>query len=200
VLRVVAKTGRHGEPPGISGVAVRRQSVVFALQGLLERLEDWNEIVSSLRCGRPALHARTCPRAGQRRRQYLVPIPTPWVWRCWLADIRSEDVVTSRFRRRAAGHHGDKRFGARGVGVGWAELVEMARIGAKHEGVGSRRRAGRPVRNHIREASVVMLYLLPRFVTRLSRNAPSCPARASPHDYRAVAARQGAFDGRTRRR
>jgi len=70
-------------------------------------------------------------------------VPTPWVIveeMLKLADIRGEDVVydlgsgDGRLVITAA-----KRFGARGVGVELqTELVETARIGAKHEGVTER--------------------------------------------------------------
>jgi hypothetical protein len=82
-----------------------------------------------------------------------------------------------------------KRFGARGVGVELqTELVEMARIGAKHEGVADRVKfvQGDLFETDIKEASVVLLYLLPRFVTRL---VPRFRAELRPgtrivsHDY-----------------
>src|SRR5437879_4411845 len=120
-------------------------------------------------------------------------VPTPWVIveeMLKLADIRGEDVVydlgsgDGRLVITAA-----KRFGARGVGVELqTELVEMARIGAKHEGVADRVTfvQGDLFRADIRSASVVMLYLLPRFVTRL---VPRLRAELRPgmrivsHDY-----------------
>ena len=107
-----------------------------------------------------------------------------------LADIRSDDVVydlgsgDGRLVITAA-----KRFGARGVGVELqTELVEMAGIGAKHEGVADRVKfvQGDLFQADIRPASVVMLYLLPRFVTRL---VPRLRAELRPgtrivsHDY-----------------
>jgi len=120
-------------------------------------------------------------------------VPTPWVIveeMLKLADIRGEDVVydlgsgDGRLVITAA-----KRFGARGVGVELqTELVEMARIGAKHEGVADRVKfvQGDLFETDIRSASVVMLYLLPRFVTRL---VPRFRAELRPgtrivsHDY-----------------
>src|SRR5256886_4858223 len=107
-----------------------------------------------------------------------------------LADIRGEDVVydlgsgDGRLVITAA-----KRFGSRGVGIELqTELVEMARIGAKHEGVADRVKfvQGDLFQADIRSASVVMLYLLPRYVTRL---VPRLRAELSPgtrivsHDY-----------------
>jgi SAM-dependent methyltransferase len=120
-------------------------------------------------------------------------VPTPWVIveeMLKLADIRAEDVVydlgsgDGRLVITAA-----KRFGARGVGVELqTELVETARIGAKHEGVADRVKfvRGDLFETDIKEASVVMLYLLPRFVTRL---VPRFRAELRPgtrivsHDY-----------------
>src|SRR5256712_310972 len=105
-------------------------------------------------------------------------------------DIRGDDVVydlgsgDGRLVITAA-----KRFGARGVGVELqTELVELARIGAKHEGVADRVKfvQGDLFETDIKDASVVMLYLLPRFVTRL---VPRLRAELSPgtrivsHDY-----------------
>jgi SAM-dependent methyltransferase len=120
-------------------------------------------------------------------------VPTPWVIvqeMLKLADIRGEDVVydlgsgDGRLVITAA-----KRFGARGVGVELqTELVEMARTGAKREGVAERVKfvQGDLFETDIRSASVVMLYLLPRFVTRL---VPRLRAELRPgtrivsHDY-----------------
>ena len=120
-------------------------------------------------------------------------VPTPWVIvdeMLKLADIRGEDLVydlgsgDGRLVITAA-----KRFGARGVGVELqTELVEMARIGAKHEGVTDRVKfvQGDLFQADIGSASVVMLYLLPRYVTRL---VPRLRAELRPgtrivsHDY-----------------
>src|SRR6266581_2324719 len=120
-------------------------------------------------------------------------VPTPWVIvdeMLKLADIRRDDVVydlgsgDGRLVIAAA-----KRFGARGVGVELqTELVEMARIGAKHERVADRVEfvQGDLFQADIRSASVVMLYLLPRYVTRL---VPRLRAELRPgtrivsHDY-----------------
>jgi len=107
-----------------------------------------------------------------------------------LADIRGDDVVydlgsgDGRLVITAA-----KRFGARGVGVELdTELVEMARIGAKHEGVADRVKFvhGDLFEADIGDASVVMLYLLPRFVTRLVprlREELRPGTRIVSHDY-----------------
>ena len=120
-------------------------------------------------------------------------VPTPWVIvdeMLKLAGIRGEDVVydlgsgDGRLVITAA-----KRFGARGVGVELqTELVEMARVGAQHEGVPDRVKfvQGDLFQADIRSASVVMLYLLPGFVTRL---VPKLRAELRPgtrivsHDY-----------------
>jgi SAM-dependent methyltransferase len=119
-------------------------------------------------------------------------VPTPWVIvqeMLKLADIRGEDVVYDL-------GSGDGRLvitaakrGARGVGVELqSELVEMARVGAEREGVADRVKfvQGDLFETDIRPASVVMLYLLPRFVTRL---VPRFRAELKPgtrivsHDY-----------------
>src|SRR5712691_11782056 len=110
-------------------------------------------------------------------------VPTPWVIvdeMLKLADIRGDDVVydlgsgDGRLVIAAA-----KRFGARGVGVELqTELVEMARIGAKREAVADRVKfvQGDLFEADIKDASVVMLYLLPRFTTRLvSHDYPLAP-------------------------
>lgn len=120
-------------------------------------------------------------------------VPTPWVIvdeMLKLAEIRSSDVVydlgsgDGRLVIMSA-----KRFGARGVGVELdSQLVETARIGAKDEGVADRVKfvQGDLFEADIKEASVVMLYLLPGFVTRL---VPKLRADLRPgtrivsHDY-----------------
>ena len=120
-------------------------------------------------------------------------VPTPWVIveeMLKLAGIRGEDVVydlgsgDGRLVITAA-----KRFGARGVGIELqTELVEMARIAAKDEGVADRVKfvQGDLFETDIKDANVVMLYLLPRFVTRL---VPRLRAELRPgtrivsHDY-----------------
>src|SRR5258708_7428880 len=101
-------------------------------------------------------------------------VPTPWVIvdeMLKLADIRADDVVydlgsgDGRLVITAA-----KRFKARGVGVELQpELVELANAGAKKEGVADSVKfiQGDLFETDIREATVVTLYLLPRFVTRL---------------------------------
>jgi SAM-dependent methyltransferase len=120
-------------------------------------------------------------------------VPTPWVIvqeMLKLADVRGEDVVydlgsgDGRLVITAA-----KRFGARGVGVELqSELVEMARAGAEREGVANRVKfvQGDLFETDIRSASVVMLYLLPRFVTRLVprfRAELKAGTRIVSHDY-----------------
>ena len=120
-------------------------------------------------------------------------VPTPWVIvdeMLKLADIRADDVVydlgsgDGRLVITAA-----KRYQARGVGIELQpELVELARAGAKKENVADRVKfvQGDLFETDIREASVVTLYLLPRFVTRL---VPRFLAELRPgtrivsHDY-----------------
>src|SRR5262249_55121006 len=120
-------------------------------------------------------------------------VPTPWVIvdaMLGLADIRADDVVydlgsgDGRLVITAA-----KRFGARGVGVELEpELVALANANAKKEGVADRVKfiQGDLFETDIREATVVTLYLLPRFVTRL---VPRFRAELKPgtrivsHDY-----------------
>src|SRR5262252_2791979 len=120
-------------------------------------------------------------------------VPTPWVIvdrMLSLADIRADDVVydlgsgDGRLVITAA-----KRFGARGVGVELQpELIALANEGAKKEGVADRVKfiQGVLFETDIREATVVTLYLLPRFVTRL---VPRFLAELKPgtriisHDY-----------------
>jgi SAM-dependent methyltransferase len=120
-------------------------------------------------------------------------VPTPWVIvdeMLKLAEIRGSDVVydlgsgDGRLVIMSA-----KRYGARGVGVELdSQLVETARIGAKDEGVADRVKfvQGDLFEAEIKEASVVMLYLLPGFVTRL---VPKLRADLRPgtrivsHDY-----------------
>lgn len=107
-----------------------------------------------------------------------------------LADIRADDVVydlgsgDGRLVITSA-----RRFGARGVGVELQRrLVETARDNAKKAGVESRVRfvEGDLFETDIRDASVVMLYLLPQFVMRL---VPRLRAELRPgtrivsHDY-----------------
>jgi len=120
-------------------------------------------------------------------------VPTPWVIvdaMLGLADVRAADVVydlgsgDGRLVITAA-----KRFNARGVGVELQpELVALANEGAKKEGVADRVKfiQGDLFETDIREATVVTLYLLPRFVTRL---VPRFLAELKPgtrivsHDY-----------------
>lgn len=120
-------------------------------------------------------------------------VPTPWVIvdeMLKAAEIRADDVVydlgsgDGRLVITTA-----KRFGARGVGIELKpELVELADGGAKKEGVADRVKfiQGDLFETDIREASVVTLYLLPQFVTRL---VPRFRAELRPgsrivsHDY-----------------
>jgi len=120
-------------------------------------------------------------------------VPTPWVIvdeMLKLADIRADDFVydlgsgDGRLVITAA-----KRYHASGVGIELQpELVELARAGAKKEDVADRVKfvQGDLFETDIRQASVVTLYLLPRFVTRL---VPRFLAELRPgtrivsHDY-----------------
>lgn len=120
-------------------------------------------------------------------------VPTPWVIvdeMLTLAGIRAADVVydlgsgDGRLVISAA-----KRFGARGVGIELQpDLVAAANEGAKKEGVADRVEfiRGDLFETDIREASVITLYLLPQFVTRL---VPRFLAELRPgtrivsHDY-----------------
>ena len=120
-------------------------------------------------------------------------VPTPWVIvdeMLKLADIRADDVVydlgsgDGRLVITAA-----KRYQARGVGIELQpELIEMANAGAKKEEVADRVKfvQGDLFETDIREASVITLYLLPQFVTRL---VPRFRAELRPgtrivsHDY-----------------
>jgi SAM-dependent methyltransferase len=120
-------------------------------------------------------------------------LPTPWLIvdeMLKLADIRADDVVydlgsgDGRLVITAA-----KRFKARGVGIELQpELIELANASAKKEDVADRVKfvQGDLFETDIREATVVMLYLLPQFVTRLvprflSELRPG--TRIVSHDY-----------------
>jgi len=120
-------------------------------------------------------------------------VPTPWLIvdeMLKLADIRADDVVydlgsgDGRLVITAA-----KRFKARGVGIELQpELIELANASAKKEDVADRVKfvQGDLFETDIREATVVMLYLLPQFVTRLvprflSELRPG--TRIVSHDY-----------------
>jgi SAM-dependent methyltransferase len=120
-------------------------------------------------------------------------VPTPWPIvedMLRLADVRAGDVVydlgsgDGRLVIEAA-----KRYGARGVGVELqADLVKAALAGAKREGVADRARfvQGDLFETDLRAATVVTLYLLPRFATRLvpKLRAELRPgARIVSHDY-----------------
>lgn len=120
-------------------------------------------------------------------------VPTPWVIvdeLLKLADITGRDTVydlgsgDGRLVIASA-----KRYGASGVGVELQDkLVERARADAASEGVGGRVRfiQGDLFEQDYSGASVVTLYLLPRFVTRL---VPKLRAELKPgsrivsHDY-----------------
>ncbi|MSQ52833.1 MAG: class I SAM-dependent methyltransferase [Betaproteobacteria bacterium] len=120
-------------------------------------------------------------------------VPTPWVIvdeMLKLADITAADTVydlgsgDGRLVITSA-----KRFGARGVGIELQEkLVELARVEARTEGVDARVRFKQAdlFEESYFDASVVTLYLLPRFVTRL---VPKLRAELKPssrivsHDY-----------------
>lgn len=120
-------------------------------------------------------------------------VPTPWVIldeMIKLADIKPTDTLydlgsgDGRLVIAAA-----KRHGARGVGVEYqAKLVEYSRVQARQEGVAQRVRfvQGDLFESDLGPASVVTLYLLPRFVERL---VPKLRAELAPgsrvvsHDY-----------------
>jgi SAM-dependent methyltransferase len=120
-------------------------------------------------------------------------VPTPWVIvdeMLKLAGIRADDVVydlgsgDGRLVITAA-----KRYGARGVGIELQpELVALANESAKKEGVADRVKfiQGDLFETDIREATVVTLYLLPQFVTRLAprfRSELRPGTRIVSHDY-----------------
>ena len=120
-------------------------------------------------------------------------VPTPWVIvdeMLKLADITAADTVydlgsgDGRLVITSA-----KRYGARGVGIELQDkLVELARVEARTEGMDARVRfkQGDLFEESYIDASVVTLYLLPRFVTRL---VPKLRAELKPgsrivsHDY-----------------
>jgi SAM-dependent methyltransferase len=120
-------------------------------------------------------------------------VPTPWPIvdeLLKLADIGAQDVVydlgsgDGRLVISAA-----KRFGARGVGIELQkQLVERANAEAAREGLAQRVKFVEAdlFESSYVEASVVTLYLLPRFVTRL---VPKLRAELKPgsrvvsHDY-----------------
>lgn len=120
-------------------------------------------------------------------------VPTPWPIvdeLLKLADIRSSDVVydlgsgDGRLVITAA-----KRYGARGTGIELdPKLVALATAGAQKEGVGGRVKfvQGDLFESTYRDASVITLYLLPRFVTRLVpkfRDELKPGTRIVSHDY-----------------
>lgn len=120
-------------------------------------------------------------------------VPTPWPIvdeLLKLADIRSSDVVydlgsgDGRLVITAA-----KRYGARGMGIELdPKLVALATAGAQKEGVAARVKfvQGDLFESTYRDASVITLYLLPRFVTRLVpkfRDELKPGTRIVSHDY-----------------
>jgi ubiquinone/menaquinone biosynthesis C-methylase UbiE len=120
-------------------------------------------------------------------------VPTPWVIvdeLLKIADITAQDTVydlgsgDGRLVIASA-----KRYGARGVGFELQEkLVALARENARAEGVEARVRftQGDLFEQSYRDASVVTLYLLPRFVTRLVpklRDELKPGSRVVSHDY-----------------
>lgn len=120
-------------------------------------------------------------------------VPTPWPIvddMLRLVDVRAGDVLydlgsgDGRLVIEAA-----KRYGARGLGVELqADLVKAALAGAKREGVADRVKfvQGDLFETDLRDATVVTLYLLPRFATRLvpKLRAELRPgARIVSHDY-----------------
>jgi SAM-dependent methyltransferase len=120
-------------------------------------------------------------------------VPTPWVIvdaMLKLADIGPGDVVydlgsgDGRLVITAA-----KRYGAHGVGVEYQkELVDLATRSAAAEGVADRVKFlhGDLFEAGIKDASVVMLYLLPSSVTRVATKlrAELRPGtRIVSHDY-----------------
>lgn len=120
-------------------------------------------------------------------------VPTPWPIvddMLRLVDVRPDDVLydlgsgDGRLVIEAA-----KRYRARGVGVEMqGDLVKSALAGAKREGVADRVKfvQGDLFETDLHEATVVTLYLLPRFATRLvpKLRAELRPgARVVSHDY-----------------
>jgi SAM-dependent methyltransferase len=120
-------------------------------------------------------------------------VPTPWPIvedMLRLVDVRPTDVLydlgsgDGRLVIEAA-----KRYGARGVGVELqADLVKAALEGAQREGVADRARfvQGDLFKTDLRDATVVTLYLLPYFTSRLvpKLRAELRPgARIVSHDY-----------------
>jgi SAM-dependent methyltransferase len=120
-------------------------------------------------------------------------VPTPWPIvedMLRLADVQANDLVydlgsgDGRLVIAAA-----KRYGARGVGIELqADLVQMALTGAKRDAVADKVKfvQGDLFETDLRDATVVTLYLLPRFTTRLvpKLRAELRPgARIVSHDY-----------------
>ncbi|MCC6900849.1 MAG: class I SAM-dependent methyltransferase [Polyangiaceae bacterium] len=120
-------------------------------------------------------------------------VPTPWPIvddLLKLADITAKDTVydlgsgDGRLVIEAA-----KRYGARGTGIELdPKLVALAAASAKREGVDARVRfvQGDLFETSFADASVVTLYLLPRFVTRLVprfREELKPGTRIVSHDY-----------------
>lgn len=120
-------------------------------------------------------------------------VPTPWIIvdeLLKLAEITAQDTVydlgSGDGRLVIAS---SKRYGARGVGFELQEkLVALARENARAEGVEAKVRfaQGDLFEQSYRDASVVTLYLLPRFVTRLVpklRDELKPGSRVVSHDY-----------------
>ena len=141
----------------------------------------------------PQAWAQQSP-AGEGKDNVAGPyVPTPWEIvheMLKLADVGKDDLLydlgsgDGRLVITAA-----KRHGARGMGVELQpQLVEAAIAGAEKEGVGDRVKfvAADLFETQLGGASVVTLYLLPRFVTRLvpKLRAELAPgARIVSHDY-----------------
>jgi SAM-dependent methyltransferase len=134
-------------------------------------------------------HAQTAP--GDNVAGPYVPTPWPIVDDMLrLADVKPTDVVydlgsgDGRLVIEAA-----RRYGARGVGVELQpDLVKAALAGAKREGVADRVKfvQGDLFETNLHDATLVTLYLLPRFATRLvpKLRAELRPgARIVSHDY-----------------
>jgi SAM-dependent methyltransferase len=120
-------------------------------------------------------------------------VPTPWIIldeMLRLAEVRSDDTVydlgsgDGRLVIAAA-----ERHGARGVGVErQPDLVAYSRSLAATRGVASRVRfvEGDVLQANVRDATVVMMYLLPRLVVQLVpklRAELPVGARIVSHDY-----------------
>jgi hypothetical protein len=144
--------------------------------------------------GAALLLAAACAAAPAENDNVAGPyVPTPWPIvdeLLKLADIGPKDVVydlgsgDGRLVMTAA-----KRYGARGVGIELQpSLVERANAEARSEGLAGKVRFVNAdlFESSLGEASVVTLYLLPRFVTRLVpklRSELKPGSRIVSHDY-----------------